>query len=197
MTHRRKKNSHDFKPDCGSSHMYVPLFFIVAGTVFFAGRVIPLTGELMNMHWAVPTVCVAVGIVLWFVQRRKLRFRTLGTTADFGRFKAEIREIAEADGWVEMDREGDHERFIQLVYHARRPVFSTLDMVTLVFDEGTVLCNVINHPEANRSGLVALFSRCRRGRRLITKIGERLDDGKPQQKSKNDETDDKTETILN
>ncbi len=131
----------------------------------------------MNVHWAIPTGCVAVGIALWFVQRRKLKFRTLGTTDDFRRFKAKVREMAKADGWVEMDREGDHERFIQFVYHARRPVFSTLDMVTLVFDEGTVLYNVINHPNANRSGLAALFSRCRRGRRLITKIRERLEGG--------------------
>ncbi len=55
--------------------------------------------------------------------------------------------------------------------------FFYTDTVTLRFRGSAVLYCVINDPTGRSKDFACMFSPCRRGRRLITKIGERLDGG--------------------
>ncbi len=172
MMHRdeRQDKRERLKVGFWSDFISFPLWgLIVVGVLFLVAELFPSEDAVRRLHWAWPILLIVTGIALLFVQRRKLRFRTLGTPADLERFKTEVREIMAADGW---DIDYDNKRFMRAVYRRRDgiPPFY-LDMVTLRFRGRTVLYNVVNHPDQNNSGLPALFSPCRRGRRLITEIG--------------------------
>ncbi|MDR2911132.1 MAG: hypothetical protein LBV47_07205 [Bacteroidales bacterium] len=73
-----------------------------------------------------------------------------------------------ADGWSITH---NNKRFMRALYRSN-PLTSTIDMVTLRFAGRTVLYNVINDPDAFRSGFACLLSQCRHGRRLIKRIAD-------------------------
>jgi hypothetical protein len=169
-------------------HYDVPLYvFTVWGLGFLYFALLPGDDSVRSIHWLVPTCLIAAGIVLFFVQRRKLKFRTLGKVADVESFKAEVRKIMKADAWkaehrgktVEVGRwrvEHDKKEFMQASWVVRGLLVSALspsnDMITFRFDGHTVSYNLINDPKAFRSGLACLTSRRKRGKRLINKIKE-------------------------
>jgi hypothetical protein len=169
-----------------SGHYDVPLYgFIGSGLIFLYFVISPGEDSVRSIHWLVPTCFIAAGIALFFLQRRKLKFRTLGEVADVESFKAGVRAIMKADAWkaehrgkmVEVGRwrvEHDKKKFMQASWVVGDPLVSALspynDMITLRFDGHTASYNLINDPEAFRSGLACLFSRYKRGKRLIKQI---------------------------
>jgi hypothetical protein len=171
-----------------SGHYDVPLFgFTVWGLGFLYFALLPGDDSVRSIHRLVPTCLIAAGIALFFLQRRKLKFRTLGEVADVESFKAGVRKIMKADAWkaehrgkmVEVGRwrvEHDIKKFMQASWVVGGLLVSALspsnDMITFRFDGHTASYNLINDPEAFRSGLACLFSRYKRGKRLIKKIKE-------------------------
>jgi hypothetical protein len=148
-----------------SQYYGVPLFvFIGLGTFSLYMELFPAEGTDGPLHWAWSAMWIAIGIVLFFVQRNKLKFRTLGTLARPERFKAEVRKIMQEEGWSVIL---DNKLFMQ-AYHTGYALAQ--DTITLKFDRGMVLYNVIKDPHAYRAGLLCLTSRCKRGKRLIKKI---------------------------
>jgi hypothetical protein len=160
-----------------SNHFSISMAFFPLSFIALMGIVIDKIAnperEVGAMPWWVPLLLPPVGVVLWFVQRRKLRFRTLGTTFDVDRLKAEVREIMTTDDWdITVDTtDGRNRQFIRAVYR-HDPSVWTHDMVTLQFTGREVLYNVIHDPDDGEDDLLGAISLCLRGKRLINKIKE-------------------------
>ena len=170
-----ERNSERLKVGFIKSYFFgVSFYLIAAGVIFLVSDLFWSEEAMRHINWDWPPLLIVTGIALYFVQRRKLRFRTLGTPADLERFKTEVREIMAADGW---DIDYDNEQFMRAVCRRRDGIYSFFytDTVTLRFRGSAVLYCVINDPTGRSKDFACMFSPCRRGRRLITKIGERLD----------------------
>lgn len=151
----------------------VPVFVIFFGAMILWYEIFPSEDSVNRLHWGWGAGLIAVGAALYAVQHRKLRFRTLGAPSDLDSFRDGVRKIMKKGGWY---LAYDNKRFMQALYRGGSG-FSGVggkDMVTLRFRGGTVLYNIIKDPEMPRGGGAALLSRCRRGKRLIKEIRERL-----------------------
>ena len=104
-----------------------------------------------------------LGLITYYLQFRRLRFKTFKLNRDINSFKSEINTILLSDGW-EIDY--DNKLYLQATY--RGSIFN-LDMLTLRFRKSEIQWNVIHHPYSQNS-IAALLTLNRQGNRIIKKI---------------------------
>jgi hypothetical protein len=106
---------------------------------------------------------ILIGIGSFYIQLKRLRFKTLKISKDLELFKIEIRELLKAHKW---EIEYDNKTFLQATF--RGNIFN-LDMVTLRYGKSEIKWNVIHHPQSHNS-IACLFSFNIKGKKLMRKI---------------------------
>ena len=108
-------------------------------------------------------VCFITGTLSYFLQLRRLRFKSFRLDKELGKFKNDLREILKRSNW-EIDF--DNELYLQATY---RGSVTNLDMMTLRFTKEEIRWNVIRHPLSHNS-IAALITFNKHGKRIIEQI---------------------------
>jgi hypothetical protein len=150
-----------------SQHFLITWTIVDIGAMIGAFKLFSSAEHVRSIPVVWAALFIATGVALFFVQRRKLRFRMLCLTADADRFRAEVRKLMKSSGWAVTRDTG---QFLQAVYRVNNQFTPMRELLTLQFDGRAVLYNVIIHPDIWHGAFDSVFSRCRHGRRLIARI---------------------------
>lgn len=120
---------------------------------------------ITHLPIAIALSVIAIGIVLYVIQDRKLRFKSFKLNSPLDDFIENVRKILEEDGW---DVEYDNHAYIQAVN--RTSLFS-LDLLTIKYSKNEIKWNLINHPESINS-TASLISLNLKGKKTMNKIKE-------------------------
>jgi hypothetical protein len=107
--------------------------------------------------------CLITGILSYFLQLRRLRFKSFNFDKELDDFKNDLREILKNSNW-EIDY--DNALYLQATY---RGSLINLDMLTLRFTKKEIKWNVIRHPFSHNS-IAALITLNIQGKRMIEQI---------------------------
>ena len=135
----------------------IPIFLILGGLFF-------LFKDLKNNN--VDTISISMtilGVLLYLVQERKLRFNRIKLNTPANKFAKNVREVLQEDGW---EIEYDNKNYIQAVN--RTNLFS-LDLLTIKYLKNEIRWNLVHHPESHNS-IAALFSLNLKSKKTIKKI---------------------------
>lgn len=104
-----------------------------------------------------------LGLITYFLQLKKLKFKSFMLTRDLDSFKSELKSLLLNNKW-EIDY--DNKQYLQATYMGSVFVGS---MLTLRFKKSGIQWNVIHHPYSNNP-IAALLSFNLQGKRMIKKI---------------------------
>jgi len=142
----------------------IPVFLIVMSTIFMIKVLIQsfrLPSILPPANYAI--VFLIIGIVTYFLQLKKLRFKTTKLTIPVEVFKAQAINILNEEGWV---IEYDNQVYLQAIHRKR---VTSLPLITIRFYKKEIRWNLVNDPE-NHNSFGALFSPNTFGRKTLKRI---------------------------
>lgn len=108
-------------------------------------------------------VALILGVGTYYLQKKRLLFKTLKINKDIEILKNEIRTILNSNDWK---INYDNKLYLQATYGGS--LFNS-DMLTLKFKKSEIQWNVIHHPY-NQNSIVALFTLNKQGNSVIKKI---------------------------
>lgn len=108
-------------------------------------------------------ITLILGIVSYYIQTKRLLFKTLKINKDIEIFKNEIREILNSNEWK---INYDNKLYLQATYDGS--LFNS-DMLTLKIRKSEIQWNIIHHPY-NQNSIVALFTLNKQGHNILKKI---------------------------
>lgn len=107
--------------------------------------------------------CTIIGVLTYFLQLRRLKFKSFKFDRELSDFKNYVREILEKNNW-EIDY--DNELYLQATY---RGSLINLDMLTLRFSKTEIRWNVIRHP-LSHNAVANLITINKQGKKMIKQI---------------------------
>ena len=145
----------------------LPIGFIVLSLIQFYFLLKDLTGSKNEIYFLGFVLTFLLGLTTYYIQIRRLRFKTIKLKRDLNDLKSDINSILISNGW-EIDY--DNKLCLQATY--KGSIFN-LDMLTLRFRKSEIQWNVIHHPHSHNS-IAALFTLNRQGNRILKKIKARV-----------------------
>lgn len=122
-----------------------------------------ITSILPTENYSV--VFLIFGIVLYYYQLKKLRFKTIRLTTSTDEFKANALKILNEDGW-EIDY--NNINYIQAIHRKR---ITSFPLITIRFYKKEIRWNLVYHPESKKIGAIgALLSPNTYGKKTMKKI---------------------------
>jgi hypothetical protein len=163
MNHSKKKYRLKLRGADWGEHFLTPMLIgFVTGYVFAF-----LFLNLIEYQRYTFPICISfamsIALVTYFIQLKKLQFKTLKTSREMPLVKVEITEFLKTEGW---DIDHDTQKFLQASY---RRSFLSVSMLTIRFLTDEIQWNVIEHPHwMNPTG--SLFSPHIKAKRMISRI---------------------------
>lgn len=141
----------------------LPTGLIIFGLIFFIFIFKTDAQDKKFVLWIGFICCLVSGVLTYFLQLYRLRFKSFKLNRQLSDFKNDIREILKNSNW-EIDY--DNKLYLQATY---RGSLINLDMLTLRFTKKEIRWNVIRHPLSHNS-IAALITLNRQGKKIIKQI---------------------------
>jgi hypothetical protein len=125
--------------------------------------IIDWDGQLDDVNVKSFVFCLVAGLIGYFVQLRRLRFKKFILNQDLDEFKECLRNELRSNNWK---IEYDNQAYLQATYQGS--IFN-LDMLTFRFKKSEIQYNLIRHPN-DLNSIAALLTLNRPGRKLLKKI---------------------------
>jgi hypothetical protein len=108
-------------------------------------------------------IFLIMGISSYFIQLRKLQFKSTKLTKPVEEFKADVIKILNEDGW---EIEFNNLIYLQAIHRKR---ITSLPLITIRFYKDEIRWNLVYHPEGHNS-IGALLSPKTFGKKTLKKI---------------------------
>jgi hypothetical protein len=160
-----KKNKISFKIGSlqWSNFFGLPIALIVIGLMPIIFIIKDPDDSKNNFLITYSIVNIILGIVTYYIQKRRLIFKTLKVDKDVKVLKTKIRDILNNNQWK---INCDNQLYLQASYSGS---LYNSDMLTLKFKKSEIQWNIIHHPHSMNS-FASLFTLNKQGNIIMKKI---------------------------